>query len=92
MDTYRISDNAVCQTIGDESVILNLDNGQYYGLDEIGTRMLELLQEHGDIDTVVSVLAEEYDAERQRIRADLQELLGELQEQGIVQRSLCESK
>jgi hypothetical protein len=92
VDTYCISKNAIRQAIGDESVILNLDNGQYYGLDEIGTRMLELLEEHGDIDTVVNTLAEEYDTERERIRADLQQLLGELQDQGIVQRGLGESQ
>jgi len=88
MESYRISDNAIRQNVGDESVILNLDNGQYYGLDEIGSRMLDLIEQHGQVDTVVDVLVDEYDAEVEKIATDLRELLDELKEQGIVR---CQS-
>lgn len=91
MQSYRISDNAVRQKIGEESVILNLDNGQYYGLDEIGSRMLDLIEEHGDADAVVNVLINEYDAEANQLTEDLQELLCELQDQGIVQECLSDT-
>lgn len=91
MESYRISDNAIRQNVGDESVILNLDNGQYYGLDEIGSRMLDLIDEHGQFETVVNVLLGEYDVEVEKITADLQELLGDLKEQGIVRCELFET-
>ncbi len=89
MESYQISNNAIRQQVGDESVILNLDNGHYYGLDEIGSRMLDLIEQHGRVDAVVNVMVDEYDAEAAKITADLHELLGELKEQGIVR---CESQ
>lgn len=75
---YKIPETSVNQKVGDELVILNLETGHYFGLDEVGARMVELLEEHGQVDKVAAILAEEYDAPEAQIKNDLEELLREL--------------
>ncbi|MDH3695488.1 MAG: PqqD family peptide modification chaperone, partial [Gammaproteobacteria bacterium] len=53
-----------------------------------GSRMLDLIEQHGQVDTVVDVLVDEYDAGVEKIATDLRVLLDELKEQGIVR---CQS-
>ena len=68
-----------------ESVLLNLENERYYGLDETGTRMWQLLVESPSIDAAYQSLLAEYDAEPEMVRSNLVELLGRLVDHGLVE-------
>jgi hypothetical protein len=80
----QVSGDVVTRNLAGEAVLLDLASGTYFGLDEIGTRIWELLGEHGSAEAVVAALLDEYDAEESRIRADLERLIGELQSKGLV--------
>lgn len=41
---WRITDQAIANAVADETVILHLGNGTYYGLDPIGAKLWEALQ------------------------------------------------
>ena len=81
-----VSANVLLQHVADETVLLDLSSGTYFGLDPIGTRMLDLARAEGDLDTIVRMLEQEYDAPSERLRQDLELLLGELVEAGLIQR------
>jgi hypothetical protein len=83
---YRIADDLLLQEVGDEAVLLNLRDGVYFSLDEVGTRMVRLLREHGDLDLAVATLEAEYAAPRDRILADMLTLLEEMASHGLVER------
>jgi len=85
MSRYRIPSSAVVQNVGAESVILNLDDGHYYGLDEVGTRIIELVAQDTDTDSIAACLESEYAASADRIRADLETLLQDLLSHGLVE-------
>jgi len=72
------------QDVGDEAVLLNLQTEHYFSLNDVGTRMWQLLCEHGDTDTVVARLSDLYDAEVDTLRQDLAELIVELHEAALV--------
>ncbi len=80
MLTQRVTlaPDVLMQDLAGEAVLLNLNNEQYFGLDEIGTRMLEVLQESGSIAEASEVLVEEYDVEIERLKADLLKFVNEL--------------
>src|SRR5262245_66499540 len=59
----RISDAVVVRDLDGESVILNTESGIYFGLDRIGTRMWQLIEEHGNVDAIVRGMEHEYDAD-----------------------------
>jgi hypothetical protein len=87
MSKYLIPESVVIQRVADEMVVLDLESGWYFGLNSAGARMLELLKAHGDPDAVVRLLAEEYDAAEQQIARDLDGLVDQLEERGLVRRS-----
>jgi hypothetical protein len=68
-----------------ESVLLNLETEQYFGLDETGTRMWQLLTASPDIDAAYQELLAEFDVEPELLRDNLTDLLGRLVENGLLQ-------
>lgn len=81
---FSIPENVLFQQLDDEAVILALDSGEYYGLDEVGTRCWRLLAEHGRLERVTAELRQVYDAPRERLERDLLRLVVELEERGLV--------
>ena len=68
-----------------ESVLLNLETERYFGLDETGTRMLELVSTMPSIDAAYDMLLEEFEVEPALLLEHLNELLNGLVENGLVQ-------
>lgn len=83
----RISDAAVVRDLDGESVILNIESGMYFGLDRIGTRVWQLIEQHGDVDAIVRVMENEYDADPQTLRADTEALVASLVEKRLIVKS-----
>jgi len=54
-----------------EAVVLELESGRYFGLNETGTRMWLLLQEHGSVEAALRALLAEYDVAEERLREEL---------------------
>jgi hypothetical protein len=82
-----VPEDVLVQVLDGESVLLNLQNEQYYGLDDIGTRMWEVLAESQSIEEAYRVLLAEYQVEPQQLQQDLQVLLEKLVEHGLVELS-----
>ena len=68
-----------------ESVLLNLNSERYFGLDEVGTRMLSVLTTSNSIQTAYEALLEEYDVENEALRCDLADLIDRLVDQGLLE-------
>ena len=68
-----------------ESVLLNLETEQYFGLDETGTRMWQLVTVSPNIDAAYEELLADFDVEPELLRSNLTELLGQLVENGLLQ-------
>jgi hypothetical protein len=82
--SLKVSDDVVFRELGGEGVILNLASGLYFGLDEIGTRIWQLIDERGRLGAVLTELCGEYDAEPEAIERDLLSLVTELSDQGLL--------
>jgi hypothetical protein len=66
------------QKVGAEAVLLDLKSEQYFGLDEVGTRIWELLMQHRDLRQVERIMVVEYDAPAEKIAGDLKDLVQKL--------------
>ena len=87
----RIPDDVVFRILGDEAVILNLASGVYFGLDTVGTRMWQLMSEHGSTDKVIAAMLDEYEVEEGQLRSDLDKLVEQLGEKGLVRADAAET-
>jgi hypothetical protein len=81
---FNISDDVIHQPVQEEVVLLNLKSQQYYSLDDVGSRMWNLLLEHRDIDIVSSILLREYKVDSDRLRTDVEALVAQLAQAGIL--------
>ncbi|HEU4769350.1 MAG TPA: PqqD family protein, partial [Pyrinomonadaceae bacterium] len=83
-DRVRVPDDVLISSLQDESVILNLNSERYFGLDDVGTRMLSALSNSETIEAAYESLAAEYDVDRQALRDDLIVLVENLLQQGLI--------
>jgi len=79
-----ISDHVVFKPVGDEMVLLDFQSGMYYGLDPIGVRVWQLIAAHHPLGEVVETLLAEYDVARETLEHDIDALLAELAQRGLV--------
>ncbi len=86
MTNYKIQDDVFLQKVVNETVILAPETGNYFSLDEVGSRMIELFRQTGSVEQTVAALVQEYDAPQVDIERDLLALLEDMAQQGVVEK------
>jgi hypothetical protein len=84
-DRVEVLPNVLVRFLDKESVLLNLETERYFGLDETGTRMWQLVTTAPNIDAAYWELQNEFDVEPEVLRLHLGELLGRLVDNGLLQ-------
>lgn len=72
-------------SLGDEAAILHMQSGIYYGLDPVGARIWNLMQEPRTVEELCTAIVAEYEVEPARCAGDLFALLGKLQTEGLIE-------
>jgi len=80
----QIPEQVVTRQVGDETVLLNLESGTYFGLDPVGSRFLELLEVEGTLAAVLAKMLEEFDVTEAQLEADLLRLADEMLASGLL--------
>jgi hypothetical protein len=83
-ERYQVGSAVVFRELDGEAVLLNLDTGVYFGLDEVGTRVWALLVEHGTLERICSQLVEEYDVELTVLEQDVSRLVEQMRDKGLI--------
>ena len=80
-----LSPDVLFQELEDEAILLNITSENYYGLDDVGLRIWQLLEEHGgETELVISQMQAEYHVDEALLRDDITNLMAELSEAGLV--------
>lgn len=74
----------VAADLDQKKVMMSIESGKYYGLDEIGTRIWELLEKKPAFCELVQELLKEYDVDEAACRRDLLSFLNKLYDQGLI--------
>ena len=74
----------ISSELGDGSIILNLKSGTYHGLNELGARIWNIIQQPKAVKDLKTILLEEYEVDIQQCDRDLKELLTELIKVGLI--------
>ena len=77
------SDRVVTRVVGDATVLLNVETGRSFRLDRVGTRAWALLTAAPSIQHALDALLEEFDAEAEQVRQDLDALIEDLASRGL---------
>ena len=77
-------DGVLAQEAQGQTVLLRLDDGSYYALDEVGARVWELCDGERSIEDIVAVMSEEFEAPAETIAADVLEFVAELRQEQLL--------
>lgn len=84
-DSVRIPDKVALRRMGDETMLLNLETGTYFGLDAVGSRFLELLEQNREIAAAYRTILEEFNVEPEILEADLLRLSDDMRSKGLLE-------
>lgn len=83
---WRAGQSVIAKAVGDETILLDLDRGIYYGLDEVGARIWQLITGGTSAEAVIERVTAEYDVTREEAANDIAQLLAELSDRGLLVR------
>jgi hypothetical protein len=79
-----IPDHVITRAVGGSTVILDVQSGRSFTLDDIGSRVWALLEETGSIAGAVETLSNEFAADRAQIEGDVLALVQRLADGSLV--------
>jgi len=80
----KLASDLISAPVDDEVVVLSVERGKYYGLDEIGSDIWRRLDSPVNVDALCQDLAAKYAADHQTIERDVLALLQDLLAEGLV--------
>lgn len=75
----------VSSDLAGETVLLSMQSAMYYGLDEVASRIWELVREPTRVSEVRDAITREYDVDPERCEADVLAFLRELADKGLIE-------
>jgi hypothetical protein len=81
----RVANEQVSCDLAGEVVILSLQSGQYFGLNEVGARVWTLIQEPKTVDAVLEVVLKEYDVPLDQLERDIFTLLEQMVTNNLIE-------
>jgi hypothetical protein len=82
--TVSIPDSVLWQEVGDEIVLLDVEGGEYHGLNDVGSMIWRALEEHPDVSSAYEHLCGTYEVDPDVLRKDLDEFIKRLVGMGLL--------
>lgn len=79
------ADHQTSTEVDGESVILDLEEGVYYGLNPVGARIWSEIQEPAAVEEITAAILAEYDVNAEECREDVISLLQDLKENDLIE-------
>ena len=83
--TITLSPDVISQEVSRETVLLDLNSENYFGLDEVGTRVWQLIEASGKLQDIYDTMLAEYEVEPDQLLEDLEQLVTDIQKAGLVE-------
>ncbi len=82
--TLKKSEDVTFQTVAGEAVLIRLDTGTYFSLNQVATQFWEMLDGKRSIGEQASLLASTYEVDVETVTRDLLELARQLEDERLV--------
>ena len=86
-DAQRIAlaENTMWRNLDGEAVLLQLDAGTYFGLNEVGTEAQTLIEPGTTFGELRATLLQRFEVDETTLRTDLSELLNDMAARGLIE-------
>jgi hypothetical protein len=81
----RVPEHVLMRRVGEEQVLLNLDDETYYGLNPVGSRLIELAETGATLEEIIELLLAEFEVGREQIEIDVRRVAAELIAAGLIE-------
>jgi hypothetical protein len=81
---YRVSDGVRSTHGQDGAIVLDVQQGQMFNLNRVGSRILELLESGSAESDIVNVISREFNASREAVESDVHEFIASLRKHKLV--------
>jgi len=82
--TIKRNPELVASDMDGETVMMSINNGEYFGLDPVGSRIWTLIENPIRIDKLIEQLLEEFDVTKEQCEIDTLEFLNQLQDKNLL--------
>lgn len=80
----RVPEHVLMRSLGDEMVMLHLDAESYFGLNEVGARLMQLAATGATLDEITTQLLSEFEVGREQLEHDVRTLAADLIAAGLL--------
>ena len=80
----RVPEHVLMRGLGDEMVMLNLDAESYYGLNEVGARLMQLAEAGATLEQIAEQLFGEFEVSREQLEHDVRTVAADLIAAGLL--------
>jgi hypothetical protein len=84
-DRFAIPAHVAAKLLKDEAVLLDLKEGLYFGLNDVGSRIWTLIGEEMSLSEICDRLLTEYDVSREELESHVRALVRELLGKGLIE-------
>jgi len=81
---FKLPEHVLMTELDGEAVLLDLEKSHYFGLNEIGTDIIHLMQSMDSAEKIVDDIHARYDVERNTLQSDYDRLITELLDEGLI--------
>ncbi|MEM1128003.1 MAG: PqqD family protein [Bacteroidota bacterium] len=81
---FEIAQGVMSTGLDEEVVLLDVDSGRYFALNELGAFVWNLLDGHRSVQAVHAAIQEAYEVDAETSRPDLHALLRDLQRRSLI--------
>jgi hypothetical protein len=80
------SDAAMARRVDDDAVILDITSGQFFGINDVGALVWDLLEHDTTRDALVNAVTAEFDVDSEQAGDDIDALIAQLSNAGLVEQ------
>lgn len=81
----RVPERVLMRRVGEEQVLLNLEHETYYGLNPVGSRLIELAEGGATLAQITDRLLAEFAVGREQLELDVRRVAAELIAAGLIE-------
>jgi hypothetical protein len=82
--TLTVPPQVMSRMVGDETVLLDLASGLYFGLDGVGQRIWQAVADGKKLSETVDIIVAEYEVDQDQATADVLQFASTLLERGLL--------
>ncbi len=83
--TVVVTPGLTAADLGGEAVVLDPNSGRYYGLNELGARIFDLVRKPRSVERIMDALLQEYDVKESKLKEDLLAFLHEMEQRQLIE-------